>query len=76
MLMHVSQSLARVDWTLLKLTVTHLPACRGEGAGGKLGQGHAVDSLTPQAVHTLWGRPVAHVAAGGESACSGRFARL
>ncbi|KAK9838136.1 hypothetical protein WJX81_003291 [Elliptochloris bilobata] len=51
-----------------------LITCRGEvyswgdGAGGKLGHGHAADSPTPQAVHTLWGRPVAHIAAGG--ACS------
>ena len=37
----------------------------GDGAGGKLGLGHAADVPCPQRVHTLWGQPVKHIAAGG-----------
>ena len=37
----------------------------GDGAGGKLGLGHAMDVASPQRVHTLWGQPVKHIAASG-----------
>jgi alpha-tubulin suppressor-like RCC1 family protein len=50
----------------------------GNGAGGKLGLGHAVDACAPQRVHTLWGQRIKSIVAGGKALItlhllSGRF---
>ncbi len=39
----------------------------GNGAGGKLGLGHATDACAPQRVDTLWGQRIRSVVASGEA---------